>query len=72
MYAAASWTCLRVIVSGDAPPSSEDLPLSVFAFAASSAGFRGGSGEPIPGMPICTGVAAPRLVPGAIAATWLA
>ncbi len=72
MYAAASWTCLRVIGSDDAAASSEDLPLSVFAFAESSAGLRGGSGAPIPGTPICTGVAAPRLVPGAIAATWLA
>ena len=28
--------------------------------------------SPVPPMPICTGVAAPRLVAGAIAATWLA
>ena len=31
-----------------------------------------GSGEGEAGPPICTGVAAPRLVAGAMAATWLA
>jgi len=65
MYAAASFTCLRVIVL-EAPPPSLFPVLSPFASGLSS------SPLPPPGAPIATGVAAPRLVAGAIAAMWLA
>ena len=38
----------------------------------SAAGFSSSGGGKPGKPPICTGVAAPRLVPGAIAATWVA
>jgi len=58
---------LRVIVLevSSGPPLSA-LPSSFFLSDFASPSF------PPPGMPIATGVAAPRLVAGAIAATWLA
>ena len=71
MYAAASCTCLRSI----APPSCAGADLSDFSSLLSlpdlplSRSFSGACGPP---MPIATGVAAPRFVPGAIAAKWLA
>ncbi len=64
MYAAASFTCLRVIVAELLPPS---LFPDLSPFAPGSSSFPAP-----PGAPIATGVAAPRLVAGAIAATWLA
>ena len=59
-----------VAFSGSDPsPSGPVAPdpgsLSAPGFSSSGAGKPG---KP----PICTGVAAPRLVPGAIAATWVA
>src|SRR5262247_1215313 len=45
--------------------------LSCF-FPSSDLGFSSGLEGSPPGPPICTGVAAPRFVAGAIAATWLA
>ena len=56
MYAEASWTDFRSIALPDGAPflSFPDL---------SSPGLA-------PPMPMATGVAAPRFVPGAIAATW--
>jgi hypothetical protein len=61
MNAAASWICLALIASGEglAPLAGADAPGS------------DGGGAP-PGMPIATGVAAPSVVDGAMAAMWLA
>ncbi len=72
MYAAASCVTLRVIVSCGAPsPRSRDLP--AFPPALSAASFSGAlEGSPPGSPPIRTGLAAPRLVAGAMAATWLA
>ena len=58
MYAAASEKALRSCTF-----------LGTGSFALSVAPGGSGTGDP---MPICTGDAAPRLVPGAMAATWLA
>jgi hypothetical protein len=64
MYAAASLTRLASIVSRGA--------LAAGALAPPSP--RGVASGPVPGgvMPIATGVAAPSVVAGAIAAMWLA
>src|SRR5256885_7224767 len=64
MYAEASFTCLRVIVL-EAPPPSPFPVLPPFPSVLPSS-------SPPPGAPMATGVAAPRLVAGAIAAMWLA
>ncbi len=68
MYAAASWICFSVSALGGAVGAGLSLPGSVSLLAGGGArgSLRG------PPMPICTGVAAPRLVPGAMAAMWLA
>ncbi len=66
MYAAASFTCLRVIVL-EAPPPSPFRGLPAFPSVLPSSSWA----SP-PGAPMATGVAAPRLVAGAIAAMWLA
>jgi len=66
MYAEASFTCLRVMVL-EVPPPSLFPVLPAFPSALPSSSWA-----PPPGAPIATGVAAPRLVAGAIAAIWLA
>ncbi len=72
MYAAASAMRLADIAS---PPGSDFGALPAGALDA-SLGFFGGNGfsgwPPGPGMPIATGVAAPRFDAGDIAAMWLA
>ena len=50
----------------EALPASSGVP----RLPCARGGFSGSA--PMPGGAICTGVAAPRLVPGAIAAIWLA
>src|SRR4029079_7812903 len=72
IYAVASLRTLRVIASpGSGAPSSLGLDFESLSFC-SPGGLRSGLGSSPPGAPICTGVAAPRLVAGAIAAMWLA
>ncbi len=66
MYAAASLTCLRVMALAESAASCL-AALPGFSSALSSPPC-----PPPPGAPIATGVAAPRLVAGAIAAIWLA
>ncbi len=61
MYAEASANALRSCTS-----------LAAGAAFDLSSVAAGGAPPPPPPMPICTGDAAPRLVPGAIAATWQA
>ena len=70
MYAEASLTCLRVIVL-EVPPASPFPVLPAFPSVFPSA-LPSSSCAPPPGAPMATGVAAPRLVAGAIAAMWLA
>jgi len=57
MKAAASWICLAAMASAGGVLAGADAP---------------GGGAPPPGMPGATGVAAPSVVEGAIAAMWLA
>ena len=68
MYAAASWICFSVSALGCAAGADFSLPGSG-SFLPSGGGTGSLAG---PVSPICTGVAAPRFVPGAMAAIWLA
>lgn len=74
MYAEASWIALRIsvdCVSVGSTAAASDTPDAPDApVGRGAAGFAPGGAAPP--MPNCTGDAAPRLVPGAIAAKWLA
>lgn len=71
MYAAASCVALRISVDCVSFGNSADVADVPDAPEAAAGDDRGVPGAPPP-IPNCTGDAAPRLVPGAIAATWLA
>ena len=68
MKAAASCTCLAVIASWG---GSRGVPCAGLLPSAGgrSGSPRGGGLRSLPGMPIATGVAAPSVVAGAMAAT---